>query len=91
MATSPVPATDGATKPKRTRKPRSATSARPIYVILQVLDEDGNPTEFPKSRVRLVGFEKSADAVLAVTESNRTTFFIRGMLPVTAKKDEAAA
>lgn len=88
MATAP---TETTTKAKRTRKARSAQTARPVYTVLQIVDENGNPVEFDKNRVKLIGYLKSADEVLAVTESDRTKFFLRGMLPVTKKEADGAA
>ena len=67
-------------KPKAPRKPPTAKAA---YFILQILDENGEPMQFPKARLRVVSVERSADQVLAKTESGDWPFalFLRGMLP----------
>ncbi len=82
-----TPKTEGTeTKAKRKRTP---SAARPVFVMFQVLDENGNPVKFDKSRIKVVGFEKSADAVLAVTEDSdlEHVIFVRGMLPVAIRQD----
>jgi hypothetical protein len=47
-----------ATAPKK-RRTRSSPKARPAYVILQVLDESGEPMKFDRSRIRMVGIERN--------------------------------
>jgi hypothetical protein len=67
-------------KPKQTRK---AAGPKAAYFILQVLDEHGQPMEFPKSRLKIVSVERSADKVLEVVESGSHphAVYLRGMLP----------
>lgn len=80
MATAPTTAAVEK-KPKAARKPAAPKAA---YFILQVLDEGGQAMEFPKSRVKIVSVERSADRVLEVVEGGNhpNAFYLRGMLPV---------
>ena len=59
-------AANGAEKVKRARAP---SKPKPVYVVLQILDENGNPISVSKDRVNVIGFTKSSDGVLAITES----------------------
>lgn len=78
--------------PKRTRKPRKAGVARPIFMVLQYVDDAGNPIPFNKAQLKIVSVHRNADAVLAATEDNRDShmFFIRGMLPAPTAKEAAS-
>lgn len=80
MATSPKLVEAGATKAKRTRTP---SAPKPVYVLLQAVDENGTPVPFDKSRIKLVGFERSGEAVLETVEGNDmpNVFYLRGKLP----------
>ena len=73
-------------QPKRRRStgPRAAPKPSPAFFIIQVLDEDGNPVPFQKSRLRLVGIERSAEKVLELVEGgeHEHAFYVRGMVPV---------
>lgn len=70
----------GEPRQKRTRSP---SAPRPVYVVVQVLDENGHPMNIAKDRVRVLGFEKSAEAVLAKVESGEHphALYLRGVVP----------
>jgi len=68
---------------KRKRK-RSASVAKPAFFILQILDENGEPMKFEKSRVRLVLVERSAEKVMEAMDNDTYphAFYLRGIVPV---------
>ena len=71
------------TAPKAKRK-RSASVAKPAFFIIQVLDENGEPTQFDKKRIKIVAVERSAEAVMETVESgeHQHAFYLRGIVPV---------
>lgn len=83
MATSPqiVPQTDA---PKKAKRKRSPSVAKPAFFIIQIMDEHGEPMAFDKKRVRLLKVERSADSVLDLVESGTHphAFYLRGIVPV---------
>lgn len=71
-------------KPKRKRSPnRSPNVARPAFVILQVQDENGEPTVFDKRRMKIVATERSAEKVMEAMESGEhpNAFYLRVIVP----------
>jgi hypothetical protein len=68
-------------KPKRKRSP---SVAKPAFFIIQIVDEQGNPMQFDKKRVKLLKVERSADQVLEMVESGEYpfAFYLRGIVPV---------
>jgi hypothetical protein len=62
------------TAPKATRKPRDpnapkrVVTPKPAYIIFQMLDAEGNPVAFDKSRIRVVKGTKSAAEALELIE-----------------------
>ncbi len=74
-----------ATGQPRKRKPftRSPSSAKPVYVILQVLDDSGQPMQVDKKRVKLLGVERDSDVVLQQIDGgeHEHAFYIRASLP----------
>lgn len=76
MATSP-------TAPKAARKPRAPSAPKAVYAVVQVLDEAGTPMAITKDRIRIVSFEKSAEAVLTKVESGEFphAVYLRGVVP----------
>ena len=69
-----------AAKPKRTRSP---SVAKPAFIIMQLLGEDGQPMAFDKKRVRVVSVERNAEKVLEAVESGEHTnaFYLRVVVP----------
>jgi len=74
-----VSADPTAVKVKRTRAP---SVAKPIYIVMQVVDENGNSISFNKEHIKVLAFEKSSDAVLALIEgkTNPNAFYVRGFM-----------
>jgi hypothetical protein len=50
--------------------------------VVQVLNEDGEAIAIPKGQVRVISFEKNAEAVLAKVESGEhpNALYLRGTL-----------
>lgn len=69
------------TQAKRVTRPRSPSKPKTVFAVLQVLDEHGQPTEFPKSRINILGFEKDGLAVMDKVEANKHAIHIRGQVP----------
>lgn len=67
-------------KKKRTRSP---SVAKPAFVILQLMGEDGQPMAFEKRRVRVVAVERSAEKVMEAMEDGTHTnaFYLRVIVP----------
>jgi len=95
MAVEPQTGTPAATPVAPTRRRAAAGSRAPqgprtIYVVLQVMGDDGQPIAFDKRKVKLLAIDSSADAMLSVAEddANPNAFFIRGKL---ARRQRASA
>lgn len=75
-----APATE---QPTKKRRPRSPSVARPAFVIMQLIGEDGQPMAFDKKRVKVLAVERSAEKVLEVVESGEHTnaFYLRVVVP----------
>lgn len=78
MATTPATTTTRAP-----RKARAPSAPKPVYAVVQVLDESGQPMAISKDRIRIVSFEKSAEAVLNKVESGEFlhAVYLRGLVP----------
>lgn len=76
--------TDTVVKKKRTR---SSPKARPAYVIVQVLDHDGNPAPFDKKQLRIVSVERSAEAVMTAMEegTHPNALYLRVIIPASPR------
>jgi hypothetical protein len=89
MATAPraLPTHDAdqaqAPAPRQKRK-RSPSVAKPAFFVIQVMDENGQPQQFDKKRIRIVSVERSAEQVMELTESgdHPYAFYLRGIVPV---------
>jgi hypothetical protein len=87
MATAPraLPTQDAdqAQAPRQKRK-RSPSVAKPAFFVIQVMDENGQPQQFDKKRIRIVSVERSAEQVMELTESgdHPHAFYLRGIVPV---------
>ena len=77
-----APASDNGKK-KRTRSP---SVAKPAFFIIQVLDEQGQPMQFSKKRIKLVSIERDAEQAVMLTDDEEGkhphAFWIRGIVPV---------
>lgn len=71
-----------ANKPKQ-RRARSPSVAKPAFIIMQLLGEDGQPMAFDKRRVRVITVERSAEKVLEAVESGEhaNAFYLRVVVP----------
>jgi len=65
------------------RRARSPSVAKPAFIIMQLLGEDGQPMSFDKRRVRVVAVERAAEKVLEAVESGEHTnaFYLRVIVP----------
>lgn len=71
-----------APKRRASTNPRAPQGPRTVYVILQVLGDNGEPIAYDKKRVRLVGLETSAETMLGMVDAGEqeNVFFLRGQL-----------
>jgi len=80
--------------PKQKRK-RSPSVAKPAFFVIQVLDENGTPVKFDKSRIKLLAVERNAETVMEMmdNETHQHAFYLRGIVPVqrTSPQLKAAA
>jgi hypothetical protein len=78
----PQTQTDAPVKRRRSGK-RSPSVAKPAFVILQMLDDSGQPTVVDKRKVRIVAVERNAEKVMEAMESGEhaNAFYLRIMLP----------
>lgn len=81
--------------PVRRRRSQGKRIARPVtaYFVLQLLDEQGNPMEFKKSRIKVLACERTSDKVLDIIDSGEHEFalYLRGVLPAGRATTVAAA
>ena len=87
MATAPRPVESAqapAAQSLRQKRRRSPSVAKPAFFVIQVMDENGQPTQFDKKRIRIVSVERSAEQVMELTESgdHPYAFYLRGIVPV---------
>ena len=68
MAVAPQ-AVPGAPAPAKAKRNRSPSVAKEAYFIIQIVDENGQPIEFDKKRVRIVSIEREAKNVLDLVET----------------------
>jgi hypothetical protein len=70
-----------AIKPKRSRSPNTA---RPAFVVLQMLDENGEPHYIDKKRIKIVAVERNAEKVMELTEEGNHphAIYLRVVVPV---------
>lgn len=73
----------------RTRRkpqgPRKPSQARPVFIVMQVLNEEGQPMSMDKRRVKLLGIERDSNTVLELIDggTQENAFYIRAMLQPT--------
>jgi hypothetical protein len=83
--------------PGKKRRARSPSVAKPAFVVVQVLGEDGEPMSFDKKRLRIVAVERSAEKVMEMMEDGQVpnALYLRVIVPVARQqaprsKDQAA-
>lgn len=65
--------------PKRTRAP---SKPKVVFILAQIVNDDGTVrTDIGKANVRVLAWEKSADAALAKLETTPGAFYMRGEIP----------
>lgn len=79
------------------RRTRSPSEPKPAFVVVQLLDDEGNPTELDKKRLRVVAVERSAEKVMEMMEDGKHphSLYLRVMIPITrtaaaARQQQAA-
>jgi hypothetical protein len=70
------------------KKARKAPGARPVFAVCQILDDQGNPVEFPKDRLNLIVATRNAAEALEVMENpaNKNAFYKKVMVAGPAKE-----
>src|SRR5262245_21316916 len=81
--TPPTPAAVAQLQPAKKKRTRSSPVARPAFVVVQVLDEAGQPITFDKKRLRIVSVEREAEKVMEATESGNhpNAFYLCVIVP----------
>lgn len=71
------------TPPAKKKRTRSPSVAKPAFVILQLLGDDGQPMHFEKRRVKVVAVERSAEKVMEAMEegTHQNAFYLRVIVP----------
>jgi hypothetical protein len=69
--------------PTKKRRTRTASAPKPAFVILQILGDDGQPSQIDKRRVKIVAVERSAEKVMEAMEEGAHTnaFYLRFIVP----------
>jgi len=73
----------GAAEAPKRKRTRSPSVAKPAYIVVQVMDENGQPASFDKKRVKVVAVERQADKVLEAIEAGDypNAFYLRVVVP----------
>ena len=90
MATQPQPRVveghqnDAPPVPVKARRKRSPSVAKPAFFIIEIVDEQCQPMDFDKRRVKIVSVERSAEQVMELMEGGNHphAFYLRGIVPV---------
>lgn len=85
MAQSPKPEenTNVAAMPAKKKRTRSPSVAKPAFIIVQLMGDDGQPMHFDKRRVKVVAVERSAEKVMEAMEdgTHSNAFYLRVIVP----------
>jgi len=75
----------------RKRRTRSPSVAKPAFIIVQVLDESGQPTQFDKKRLKVLSVERSAEKVMETMETGEqeNAFYLRIVVPAGPRPAQA--
>jgi hypothetical protein len=57
--------------PNKAKATRRAAGPKPVFVVFQVLDESGQPIEFPKDRINLIVGTRNAAEALEVMDGGK--------------------
>jgi hypothetical protein len=76
--------TSGEAAPAKRKRTRSASVAKPAFFVLQMLNEEGEPVAFDKSRLKLVLVERNAEKIMEIMDNSTYpyAFYLRGIVPV---------
>jgi hypothetical protein len=88
MATAPqvIHQADPNQPPPKAKRKRTPSVPKPAFFIIQVLDEQGNPMQFDKKRIKLLSVQRDAEKTMELTEEGGPhphAFYLRGIVPVT--------
>lgn len=69
------------------RRSRSPSLAKPAFVVMQIMDEHGQPTAFDKKRVKVLAVERDAGKVLEAIDAGDYTdaFYLRIVVPASTR------
>jgi hypothetical protein len=70
-------------QPKARRK-RSPSVPQPVFFVIQMTDEQGQPVAFDKKRIKLVTVERDPNIVMELMDNatHQHAFYLRGVVPV---------
>lgn len=76
--------------PKK-RRTRSPSSAKPAFIVVQVLNGEDEPVTFDKRKLKIVTVERSAEKVMEMMEDGEHphAFYLRVIVPVAARAGAA--
>lgn len=60
-----------ALSPSTPKKTRATQGPRPVFVVLQVLDEQGSPMKFDKDRIKVLSASRNAGEALDLMDGGR--------------------
>ena len=65
------------------RRPRSPSVAKPAFIVMQITDDNGNPTAFNKKNVKVLAVERDAAKVLEAIDAGdyNDAFYVRIVVP----------
>jgi hypothetical protein len=71
------------TQTGKKRRTRTPSAAKPAFIIVQLLGDDGQPMNFDKKRVKVVAVERSAEKVMEAMEdgTHQNAFYLRVIVP----------
>lgn len=75
------------------RRTRSPSVAKPAFVVVQVLGEDGEPAAFDKKRIKIIAVERSAEKVMEMVEDGAVphALYLRVVVPAAQAHRKQAA
>jgi len=79
--------------PAKKKRTRTAGPPKPAFVILQMLDESGQPSQIDKKRIKIVAVERSAEKVMEAMEDGTHTnaVYLRIVLPASQRPQQKTA
>lgn len=70
--------------PIRKRRNRSPSVAKPAFIVVQILGDDGQPVDFDKKKMRILAVERDPNKMLEMIDENQhpNAFYLRVIVPV---------